>query len=205
MASLPDVNAMAAYFEMGGLVMAPLAMVAVALWYGLVSRLMIVRPSKDDPRRLIDKMEQGAGTPGGVTAGAARLAIDVARSAQSAEELNSLLREKFGEIKSDIGRFRALVRGLVIIAPLLGLLGTVDGMIETFKALGEMALFTQSGGIAGGISRALFTKQIGLAISIPGILVGRIIVRKERHINRELDQIKDLVCARKHELLKMPG
>ena len=79
------------------------------------------------------------------------------------------------------------------MSPLLGLLGTIDGMIETFDSLGDMTLFSQSGGIAGGISRALFTTQVGLAISIPGLLIGRILERKQQNINRELDQIKDLV------------
>ena len=61
-----------------------------------------------------------------------------------------------------------------------------------------MALFSQSGGIAGGISKALFTTQMGLAISIPGLLLGRMIERKEQNIKRELDQIRDLVCASTH-------
>ena len=69
-------------------------------------------------------------------------------------------------------------------------------MIETFNSLADMALFTQSGGIAGGISKALFTTQMGLAISIPGLLIGRMIERKERDIAVELDQIRDLVCAK---------
>ena len=50
-------------------------------------------------------------------------------------------------------------------------------MIETFSALGDMALFTQSGGIAGGISQALLTTQMGLVVAIPGLLVGRILGR----------------------------
>lgn len=96
-----------------------------------------------------------------------------------------------------MNQHKTLVRSLVAVAPLLGLLGTVDGMIETFASLGDMALFTQSGGIAGGISRALFTTQMGLAISIPGLLIGRMIERRQQNIDRELDQIRDLVCAMK--------
>ncbi|MDZ7829411.1 MAG: MotA/TolQ/ExbB proton channel family protein [Halofilum sp. (in: g-proteobacteria)] len=42
-------------------------------------------------------------------------------------------------------------------------------MIETFESLGDMSLFSQSGGIAGGISQALFTTQLGLAVAIPGM------------------------------------
>ena len=72
-----------------------------------------------------------------------------------------------------------LSRALVALAPLVGLLGTVDGMIETFDALGRQALFAQSGSVASGISRALFTTQAGLCVAIPGHLLGRWLDRKE--------------------------
>ena len=62
-----------------------------------------------------------------------------------------------------------------MVAPLAGLLGTVAGMIETFDSLGSMSLFSQSGGVAGGISQALISTQMGLAVAIPGLLAGRIL------------------------------
>ena len=81
-----------------------------------------------------------------------------------------------------------------MVAPLLGLLGTVTGMIETFDSLGTMTLYSQSGGIAGGISQALISTQMGLAVAIPGLVVGRILDRRQRQIEQELEQIKDLFC-----------
>jgi biopolymer transport protein ExbB len=77
----------------------------------------------------------------------------------------------------------------------LGLLGTVDGMIETFDSLGDMKLFAQSGGIAGGISQALFTTQLGLAVAIPGLIINGLIERRARLMLHELNQIKDILCA----------
>jgi biopolymer transport protein ExbB len=82
-----------------------------------------------------------------------------------------------------------------MVAPLLGLLGTVIGMIETFDSLGDMSLFSQSGGIAGGISQALFTTQMGLAVSIPGLIVNGILSRRQKDIELELAQLKDILCA----------
>jgi biopolymer transport protein ExbB len=70
-------------------------------------------------------------------------------------------------------------------------------MIETFDSLAEMALFTQSGGIAGGISEALFTTQMGLAVAIPGLLVGRVLKRKQTALEDELELVKDTLCARR--------
>jgi biopolymer transport protein ExbB len=193
----PDIHTLARYYEMGGFVMLPLAVVGVMLWYALVYRLIIVRISRKAPRLLVDLARKRVFSTDSVTARAAAQAIEIAETADTKERLKSLLNERFEAFKREINQHKALVRSLVAVAPLLGLLGTVDGMIETFSALGDMALFTQSGGIAGGISRALFTTQIGLAISIPGLLIGRIVERRQHNINRELDQIRDLVCAMK--------
>lgn len=77
---------------------------------------------------------------------------------------------------------RQLILILVTAAPLVGLLGTVIGMIETFDSLAEMALFSQDGGIAGGIAQALITTQMGLVIAIPGLILGRLLNRREDKI-----------------------
>ena len=83
----------------------------------------------------------------------------------------------------------------VMISPLLGLLGTVAGMIETFDSLAAMALFTQSGGIAGGVAQALLTTQTGLTVAIPGVLIQNILQKKQMNIQNNLAQIKDLLCS----------
>ncbi|MDX1556646.1 MAG: MotA/TolQ/ExbB proton channel family protein, partial [Xanthomonadales bacterium] len=88
-----------------------------------------------------------------------------------------------------------LITTIVLAAPLLGLLGTVIGMIETFDSLGDMSLFSQSGGIAGGISQALFTTQMGLAVAIPGLIVNGILNRKAQEMQLELAQMKDFLCT----------
>ena len=80
------------------------------------------------------------------------------------------------------------MKTICIVAPLAGLLGTVTGMIETFDSLAEMSLFTQSGGIAGGISEALFTTQMGLIVAVPGVLIGRILDRRAERLSEEIEQ-----------------
>jgi len=76
-------------------------------------------------------------------------------------------------------------------------------MIETFDSLGDMSLYSQSGGIAGGISQALFTTQMGLAVSIPGLVVNGILHRRQKDIELELAQIKDILCT--DRMPKLPG
>jgi biopolymer transport protein ExbB len=193
MFELPDVLTLINYYQMGGYVMPPLIANGVLLWYALAFRMMNVQSGSKGPRKLIKKAKKNKLKSSNITAKAAIIAVEASQAATNRDELKSILNERFASFRQDINRHRSLVRVLVIIAPLLGLLGTIDGMIETFKSLGDMELFTQSGGVAGGISRALFTTQVGLAISIPGLLLGRIIERRQININRELDQIKDLV------------
>jgi biopolymer transport protein ExbB len=193
MSVFPDALTLANYYQMGGFVMPPLILISVLLWYALAIRLINVNTSSNGPRQLIKQAKKNKIDSKSVTARAALIAVKASQTSQSRSELKSVIHEHFLGLRQDINQHRSLVRVLVMVAPLLGLLGTIDGMIETFKSLGDMALFSQSGGIAGGISRALFTTQVGLAISIPGLMIGRMLERKQQNINRELDQIKDLV------------
>lgn len=189
----PDV--VADYFILGGFVMWPLVLVAIVLWYALVYRLMTIKKSVMNPRELIRKAKKDELTTASVAALAARYAVEQSQRSISRKHLKSMINEEFARIKANLRRHKRLIRSLVAVAPLLGLLGTVDGMIETFDSLADMELFSQSGGIAGGISKALFTTQMGLAISIPGLLLGRMLERRELNICYELDQLRDLVCA----------
>jgi len=198
MSVLPDLLTLSNYYEMGGFVMPPLVLVGIFMWYALSFRLINVQASKKGPRELIKRAKKKSIEPKSITAKAAVIAVTASQNAETRSQLKSMLNEQFAELRKDINQYRSLVRVMVVIAPLLGLLGTIDGMIETFESLGDMTLFSQTGGVAGGISRALFTTQVGLAISIPGLMIGRILERKQNNINRELDQIKDLVWVYKN-------
>jgi len=191
-----DTATLRQYFDMGGFVMPPLVLVSVLLWYALIYRLMTLQGGRRDPRELVERAFEQSLQGHSITAKATRYAVQTARDESSVSRTKSLINEHFGRLRIELGRYRSLVRSLVAVAPLLGLLGTVDGMIETFDSLGDMALFSATGGIAGGISKALFTTQMGLAVSIPGLLLGQIIERRQRNLQRQLDQIRDLVCAR---------
>lgn len=65
---------------------------------------------------------------------------------------------------------------IAAVAPLLGLLGTVSGMIETFKL---MAIFGSgdAGAVSGGISEALVTTELGLIVAIPALLLHAVLQR----------------------------
>lgn len=102
--------------------------------------------------------------------------------------------------RQDIARYSVMNDTLVGLAPLLGLLGTVTGMIETFDAIGESVLVSATGGgIAGGISEALFSTQVGLVIAVPGLLLGRLLDRRREELEMELDRVLSLAEVQRTE------
>ncbi|QDY70201.1 MotA/TolQ/ExbB proton channel family protein [Qingshengfaniella alkalisoli] len=80
-------------------------------------------------------------------------------------------REETGRVaKLELARARSGLRALELIAtiaPLLGLLGTVLGMIEAFQALQEAGARADPAALAGGIWEALLTTAAGMAVAIP--------------------------------------
>ncbi len=91
-----------------------------------------------------------------------------------------------GALDALLGRHRAVVHVLVVLAPLLGLLGTVMGMIDTFSALTDAEVYERSGGVAAGVSQALITTELGLVIAAPGVLLSRMLTRQEESVRNRL-------------------
>jgi len=183
------------YIEAGGWVMPPLIAAAVVLWFAIGYRIAALRRgTRRGARNLVFRIRAGKHPKtDGVLVRAAISGLDLFD--RGLAELRPHLDEAFFEEESEIRRYRVLIVTIVMVAPLLGLLGTVIGMIETFNSLGDMSLFSQSGGIAGGISQALFTTQMGLAVAIPGMIVNGILNRRQLDLELELAQIKDLLCS----------
>ncbi len=97
-----------------------------------------------------------------------RLAIKYHR--MSDVGLNNVLKERIGKNLIDIDKGLQFAIVLSGLAPLLGLLGTVTGMMSTFDVI---TLYGNSnpGLMAGGISEALITTQSGLVIAFPLVLL----------------------------------
>ncbi|MFU8788018.1 MAG: MotA/TolQ/ExbB proton channel family protein [Methylobacter sp.] len=182
------------FFEAGGFVMPPLMLATTLMWYCLGYRFWILRRSgKFSARQLAQRNLAGWDKkPADIVEEAAQ--FGVALKKRGVSDLRRYLDREFYQYEKELVRFGAIINTVVAIAPLMGLLGTVAGMIETFDSLAEMALFTQSGGIAGGISQALFTTQMGLVVAVPGLLIKSVQDRKQRRIQSELAQLKDLLC-----------
>jgi len=76
-------------------------------------------------------------------------------------------------------RRMGMIRACIVVAPLLGLLGTVTGMIETFESILHGGYITE---MSRGICKALLTTQYGLAIAAPGLIAERILLRRQEKL-----------------------
>ena len=65
-----------------------------------------------------------------------------------------------------IDRFMVALSTIITAAPLLGILGTVLGIIQSFRLLGDQAVLTDPSDVAGGIAAALLTTALGLIIAL---------------------------------------
>lgn len=95
-----------------------------------------------------------------------------------------------------IERFGAPILVIAAIAPLLGLLGTVTGMIATFDVLTEFGTANPRM-LSGGISEALITTQLGLVVAIPALVAGNLLGRTADSILGQLERAALTVLTRR--------
>ena len=162
-------------WENGGWVMAALALVA-ATSYGMAAHLLISLYHRGLTRMSDAKLRGFVADP----SKAPRQIRELIRYTQ--DEVHSLkdIEGRFREVEAakipEVNRRLAFVNVMVISAPLFGLLGTVLGMLLTFKAIGVGGSAT-SDIIAKGISEALVATQTGMMVAIPGLLMAYVAKR----------------------------
>ncbi len=111
-----------------------------------------------------------------------------------------LTRDELKEIILDQGRqeVRILQRGLVMletiagVSPLLGLMGTVIGMIKVFNVISQQGI-GQASVLSGGISEALITTVTGLAIGIPALVAFNYFTNKAESLVMDIEKYSTTV------------
>ena len=169
-------------FEQGGWVSYVLAVLNIFLWSAVIRRALVLRA----PQKTVGQQPERKG--GAI----ARFKIQAKSVHGSPVRLKRLVERA----RNDLETMRGFIFTLVAVAPLLGLLGTVIGMIEMFGSLQGTLSSNGESTVAGGISTALVTTQLGLVIAAPGLiasyLLGRQQVRRERDLDEVLRSIKGL-------------
>lgn len=115
-----------------------------------------------------------------------RTAIEHAH--EKKEYIEEVLYETMLKVRPRLESFLPVVAIAAATAPLLGLLGTVTGMINTFKVISVFGTGDPKT-LSGGISEALVTTEFGLIVAIPSLLIHAVISRKAKGVMGAMEQI----------------
>ena len=119
---------------------------------------------------------------------------------QDPELLETRLSEAVLRETPKLERFQGALRMIIAAGPLLGLLGTVVGMIITFQVITEVGAGDPKL-MAGGISQAMIATALGLGIAIPLLFVNSFLMARSRWITQVLDEQAAGLLAQRLEAL----
>ena len=176
----------------GGPVMVPIAMASIVGLAVFLERCISLRRAAVIPPALVREVEEWLrqGRLGDAVASAKKHPSAAARVTLTAVDAAGLTRTEIKERLEEVGRreaaelerFSAVLGTVASIAPLLGLLGTVWGMILTFDVIQAQGMGVVAN-LAGGISQALVSTMAGLSVGIPALVGHRwVLARADRLI-----------------------
>ena len=184
-----------AFFKKGGIVMYPLALVAIIALLLFLERLLVLSYRGKIGRRFIKKMDALVAEKKYDEAASLCLKRETSLSMVLFSVLNKVndtrenaersLQEALLREQPKLERRMGLLAAMGTIAPLLGLLGTVTGIITLFTVITEVGT-NDARVLAGGISEALVTTEMGLVIAIPVMILHGLLSEKIEKITSEL-------------------
>lgn len=186
----------------GGWLMLPILACSVAALAIIAERYWALRTSRVVPAGMVDQVRTWArqhqldaehikavesSSPLGRI-----LAAGLVNRGQSRTVMKESIEDTGRHVVLDLERFLNSLGTIAVISPLLGLLGTVFGMIKVFNAITVHGV-GNAGVLAGGISEALITTAAGLSVAIPALIFNR-------YFNGKVDV---LVVSMEQEALRM--
>ncbi len=166
----------------GGLLMLPIILCSIAAVGIIAERFWTLKRDKVIPPDLVEKVWYSARqrefsdqnikaleqqSPLGRVLAAGLVNKDYDR-----DEMKDAIEEVGGHVAHDLEKYLNTLGTIAAVTPLLGLLGTVIGMIEVFSQITTVGVGNPSD-LAGGISKALVTTAGGIAIAIPALMFYR--------------------------------
>ncbi|WOO42737.1 MotA/TolQ/ExbB proton channel family protein [Rubellicoccus peritrichatus] len=179
--------------QSGGLLMIPLYFLAALVFanclqlYFYMSKQNLPKASGEELTKYIREPEKAPYTY-------SKILRYVTDSDWTEDIINTRFNEVHLAVLSIVDRRIRYLQTLVASAPLMGLLGTVIGMLATFVGLAN------SGGetvdvVAGGIKEALITTQTGLMIALPGLFVVLIVQRRKHKLEAAMAKLRSMTLA----------
>ena len=171
----------------GGWLMLPILLCSLAVVGIAAERYWTLNPEKIAPKHLLGevwsnikakqldaeslkKLKQGSAL-------GTILAAGISNSRHGRDVMKDSIEEAANGVIHDMERYLSALGTIAAVAPLLGLLGTVLGMIDVFTAI-MMQGTGNAGALAGGISEALITTAAGLCVAIPAMMAHRFFLRR---------------------------
>ena len=169
-----------------------LAVIIGVVKYFQIGFIRLARPR--DLQIIVDRVNSGdnkgavqqAKRVGGPVGKMLETAIEHAN--EKKEYIEEVLYEVMLKVRPRLEAFLPVVAIAAATAPLLGLLGTVTGMINTFKIISVFGTGDPKT-LSGGISEALITTEFGLITAIPALLIHAVISRKVKGVLGSMEQI----------------
>jgi biopolymer transport protein ExbB len=166
----------------GGWLMVPIIACSIIAFAIIIERLWTLRVKRVIPRRLVAQVwdqakerkldierlqELRAGSPLGRILAAGLLNRDASR-----EIMKESIEDTGRHVVHELERYINTLGTIAAISPLLGLLGTVIGMIQVFSTITTAGVGNPAA-LAGGISQALITTAAGMVVAIPSLMAYR--------------------------------
>jgi biopolymer transport protein ExbB len=165
------------YWQSGGPLLLAIALVCLGIWMLFLRSHEVLTRTLREGVAVENALDKGmmnesatglsmgiAALPGGVAAMVRTSVEDVRKGISPREAFVAREAECLDLLRRDL----VVLAVLTAVAPLLGLLGTVMGMIQTFDAVAMIGGNTGAR-VAAGISKALITTQFGLVVAVPGV------------------------------------
>ncbi|MCG8685826.1 MAG: MotA/TolQ/ExbB proton channel family protein [Desulfobacterales bacterium] len=176
----------------GGLVMLPLVALSLIMWLLIIERAFffkrLYQKNMNNKTALTMIRENKMPGPDEYKGAVSLLVAEFIPNRTGRKKLDRyLLDAAAARISRRLNRFLPLIGVLAAIAPLMGLLGTVTGMITTFDVLAIYGTGNAKA-IAGGISESLITTQTGLVVAIPGLYMKGFLDKRSERLAQDIRQ-----------------
>jgi biopolymer transport protein ExbB len=190
--------------ETGGWVMFPLVVVSVLMCYLIAKKYLELRSLSRGDRPVLECID-AVGKPGFKAAPWQRAIMEgfLARRTFSDDLDRSILESLRVRQEGQVKRYIGMIAVLAGVAPLLGLLGTVGGMITTFMVIAKFGTGNVKA-LASGISEALITTQTGLVVAVPGLFLANYLHRRSEKLRARMRRFC-LGLLRYHKRIEASG
>jgi biopolymer transport protein ExbB len=187
------INRIEDFLSAGGIVMVPLILISILMWMLIINRAFFFRRlyRKNMSRTMAGELVKSNEMPDrSKYRGAITLLVAEFLKRRSGNSLvdRYILDETVVSLVSSLDKYLAVIGALATTAPLLGLLGTVLGMIATFDIIAVFGTGNAKA-MAGGISQALITTQTGLIVAIPGLYMRSFLARRSENLKHRIASV----------------